>query len=151
MLTLERLCTRFHLVAGQLRSRHSSRPTLLVQDEEDVLDLMHALLTLDHDDIRVEEWTPSYAGGSPRLDFHLPLEQIVVEARMARSGIGAKELGGQLAVDIHRHGEHSDCRTLVCFVYDPEGRIADPRGLENELSGDKDGLTLRVIVAPKSR
>lgn len=59
MLILERLCSRFHLVAMQLRSRHSHRETLQVVDEYDVQDLLHALLTLEHDDVRPEEWTPS--------------------------------------------------------------------------------------------
>lgn len=149
MLMLERLCSRFHRVARQLRSRHSHRDTLHVEDEYDVQDLLHALLTLEHDDIRPEEWTPSYAGGSSRMDFLLKLEQIVVEAKKTRSGLGARELGEQLMVDIQKYKQHPDCRTLVCFVYDPEGRIADPRGIESDLSGDKDGLTVRVIIAPK--
>jgi hypothetical protein len=149
MLTIERLCSRFHLVARQLRSRHGHRDTLHVEDEYDVRDLLHALLTLEHDDVRPEEWTPSYAGGISRVDFLLTLERIVIEARKARSGLGASELGEELALDIQKHKQHPDCRTLVCFVYDPEGQIANPRGVENDLSGDKDGLTVRVIIAPK--
>lgn len=149
MLMLERLCSRFHLVARQLRSRHSNRDTLHVEDEYDVQDLLHALLTLEHDDIRPEEWTPGYAGGSSRMDFLLKLEQIVIEAKKTRSGLGARELGEQLIVDIQKYKQHPDCRTLVCFVYDPEKRIANPRGIENDLGGDKDGLTVRVIIAPK--
>ena len=149
MLMLERLCSRFHLVARQLRSRHSNRDTLHVEDEYDVQDLLHALLILEHDDIRPEEWTPSYAGGSSRRDFLLKLEQTVIEAKKTRSGLGARELGEQLMVDTQKYKQHPDCRTLVCFVYDPEGPSADPRGIENDLSGDKDGLTVRVIIAPK--
>ena len=149
MLMLERLCSRFHLVARQLRQRHGNRETLQVQDEYDVRDLLHALLTVEFDDIRPEEWTPSYAGGSSRTDFLLKLEQIVVEAKKTRSGLGARELGEQLMVDIQKYRQHPDCRTLVCFVYDPEGRIANPRGIENDLSGDRDGLAVRLIIAPK--
>ena len=149
MLMLERLCSRFHLVARQLRSRHGHRDTLHVEDEYDVQDLLHALLTLEHDDIRLEEWTPSYTGGSSRMDFLLKLERIVIEAKKTRSDLGARELGEQLLVDTQKYQQYPDCRTLVCFVYDPEGRIANPRGIENDLSGDKDGLTVRVIIAPK--
>ena len=149
MLILERLCSRFHLVAMQLRSRHSHRETLHVVDEYDVQDLLHALLTLEHDDIRPEEWTPSYAGGSSRMDFLLKLEQIVIEGKKSRSGLEARELEEQLIVDIQRYSQHPDCRTLVCFVYDPEGRIANPRGVESNLSGDRDGIAVRVIIAPK--
>jgi hypothetical protein len=46
-----------------MRHRYSERPTLEVEDEYDTQDLFHALLAIDFDDIRREEWTPSYAGG----------------------------------------------------------------------------------------
>lgn len=149
MFKLERLCLRFHLVATQLRSRHGDRDTLHVEDEYDVQDLLHALLTLEHDDVRSEEWTPGYAGGNSRTDFLLQREQIIIETKKARSGLGARELGEQLMADIQKHKQHPDCRTLVCFVYDPEGQIANPRGMENDLSRETDGLSVRVIIAPK--
>jgi hypothetical protein len=149
MLMLERLCSRFHLVAEQLRSRHSNRDTLRVEDEYDVQDLLRALLHLEHDDIRPEEWTPSYADGCSRTDFLLKLEQIVLEVKKTWNGLGAGELVEQIKIDIQKYKQHPDCRTLVCFVYDPEGRIANPRGIEKDLSGDKDGLAVRVIIAPK--
>ncbi len=149
MLMLERLCSRFHLVAERLRSRHADRETLHVEDEHDVQDLLHALLNLEHDDVQLEEWTPSYTGGGPRTDFLLKLERIVVQAKMSRSDFGAKELEEQLAVDMQRYRQHPACGTLVTFIYDPEGRIGNPRGIENDFSGDKDGPAVRVIIAPK--
>lgn len=149
MLTLERICTRFHAVAGQLQSRHAGRETLRVSDEHDVCDLLRALLTLEYDDIRAETWRPGYLSGGSRTDFVLKLEQIVVEAKKTRPGLGAKELGEELAADVQKHRQHADCRTLVCFVYDPDGLIPDPRELEHQLSGERDGLTRRVIVAPR--
>ena len=149
MLTLERLCTRFHLVVGQLQSRYGHRDTLHVEDEYDVQDLLHALLTLEYEDIRLAEWRPSYAGGSSRQDFLLKLEQIVIAAKKTRDGLGARELAEQLRVDIQQYQQHPDCKTLVCFVYDPDRRIANPRGIENDLSRDEGVLTVRVIIAPK--
>lgn len=44
---------------------------LFLEDEYDVQDLPHALLLLYFDDVRAEEWTPSYAGKSARMDFLL--------------------------------------------------------------------------------
>lgn len=69
LLVIERICNRFHLVARQLRSRHNSRETLNVEDEYDVQDLLHGLLTLEFEDIRAEEWTPGYAGGGIKDGF----------------------------------------------------------------------------------
>jgi len=133
LTVLEQLCERFHLVARQLRSRRESRPTLDVHDEYDVQDLLHALLFIHFEDVRTEEWTSSYAGKSSRVDFLLKREQIVVEVKKTRDGLGAKEVGNQLLEDIARYQSHPDCKALVCFVYDPEGLVANPRGLENDL------------------
>lgn len=147
-MLVERVCRRFHLVARQLRSRYGDRSTLEVEDEYDVQDLLHAILHLTFDDIRREEWTPSYAGGCARMDFLLKHEQLVVETKRARRGLGAREVGDQLLIDIQRYQAHPDCRTLVCFVYDPEGRVANPRGLEADLSGVRESIQVRTIIAP---
>lgn len=145
---IERICNRFHLVARQMRLRHNSRNTLNVEDEYDVQDLLHVLLIQYFDDIRPEEWTPSYAGSSSRMDFLLKQEQVVIEVKKTRNLLGAKEIGEQLIIDIEKYRAHPDCLRLICFVYDPEGRIANPRGIENDLNGDRDGLTVEVIIRP---
>ena len=90
---LELLIERFHRVALQIRNRHNSRPTLDVKDEYDVQDLMHALLKVFFDDIRDEEWTPSYAGGSKRIDFLLPKQNIALEIKKGRPTLNAGKLG----------------------------------------------------------
>jgi hypothetical protein len=146
---LERICDRFHLVARQIRSRHADRETLDVQDEYDVQDLLHCLLILEFRDIRAEEWTPSYAGGSARVDFLLKQESIIVEVKKTRPNLGAREVGDQLLIDIGRYQAHPDCRTLVCFVYDPEGRIANPRGIETDLTRKVNDMDVRVFIRPK--
>lgn len=145
---LYRIGERFHLVAKQLRFRRQDRPTLDIDDEYDVQDLFHALLRIPFDDVRPEEWTPSYAGGASRVDFLLPEIEAVVEIKKSRAGLGARELGEQLIVDIAKYKRHPNCRTLFCFVYDPDGRIANPRGIENDLNAKQDELTVRVLIAP---
>lgn len=145
---LETVCERFHIVARQLRSRHDSRPTLDVQDEYDVQDLLHALLLIHFRDVRTEEWTPSYAGRSARMDFLIKQEQVVVETKHARRGLGAREIGDQLIEDIARYESHPDCRALICFVYDPSGLIANPRGIENDLRRLDGSLRVEVFIRP---
>jgi hypothetical protein len=146
---VEKICSRFHLVARQLRDRHDDRHTIDIQDEYDVQDLLHSLLKIFFDDIRPEEYTPSYAGKSSRMDFLLKGYDTVVEVKMTRKGLGAKEVGSQLIDDIVRYQKHQECKTLICFVYDPEGRCANPTGIENDLSGNKDDLEVKVIIIPK--
>nr|WP_281389354.1 MULTISPECIES: hypothetical protein [Alcaligenaceae] len=146
---MEHICSRFHLVAKQLRTRYSDRPSLLVNDEYDVQDLLHALLRVHFEDIRPEEWTPSYAGASSRVDFLLKDEQIIVEVKKTRATLKAKDVGEQLIVDIQRYRAHPDCKKLICFVYDPEGWVANPRGLENDLTRSEGDLEVKVLIVPK--
>lgn len=146
---LEHLFIRFHSVAKQLRYRHNNRGTLDIEDEYDVQDLLHALLRLFFEDIRPKEWTPSYAGKSSRMDFLLKNESAVIEVKKTRNGLGSKELGDQLIIDIDRYKEHPSCEKLYCFVYDPEERILNPRGVENDLSRENEDLAVKVFIVPK--
>jgi hypothetical protein len=148
MAQIASLCERFHIVARTLLTRYNDRSTISIADEYDVQDLIHALLRLYCEDIRPEEWTPSYAGKSSRMDFLLKRERIVVEVKKTRVGLDAKELGDQLILDIARYSKHQDCDTLVCFVYDPDGRIKNPRGVERDLEGTQGKLNVRVLIRP---
>ena len=82
------------------------------------------------------------------MDFLLKQEQVVVETKKTRSGLGSREIGDQLIEDIARYEPHPDCSTLVCFVYDPDGRIANPRGIENDLRRPDDKLRVEVFIRP---
>jgi hypothetical protein len=144
-----RLIDKFHAVARQLRQRHDNRPTLDVGDEYDVQDLFHAMLRIHFDDVRPEEWTPSYAGGSSRMDFLLKAKKTVVEVKKARPKVGAKEIGEQLEKDILKYRSHPDCKMLICFVYDPEERIVNPRGLEQDLSQPIGEMKVKVFIAQR--
>lgn len=148
---VERICLRFHGVARQLRARHADRSTIEIEDEYDVQDLLHALLRLHFDDVRPEEWTPSYAGESARVDFLLKREKVIIEVKKTRQSMSTSDLGAQLLVDIARYQHHPDCSTLVCFVYDPEGRIGNPVGLERDLESQPGSLKVRAIVGPKGQ
>ena len=143
------IMNRFHLVSRQLRNRHDERPTLDVNDEYDVQDLFHSLLHLYFEDIRSEEWVPSYAGGSSRVDFLLPEINTIVEVKKTRQSLTTKDLGDQLIVDIAKYKKHPQCIRLICFIYDPEGRIANPRGLESDLSNCDSEIDVQTIIVPK--
>lgn len=144
---LKLIFKRFQRVGRQLQSRYNQRPTLVINDEYDVQDLLHALLRLYFDDVRSEEWTPSYSGKSARMDFLLKNEGIVIEVKKTRQGLTDKELGDQLIIDVERYQSHPDCRSLVCFVYDPEGRIGNPEGISRDLNEQHKGF-VEVIIEP---
>lgn len=148
--SVERILHRFHKVAMQLRSRRDVRPPLEMNDEYDVQYLLNALLHVSFRDIRAEETGPSVAGGRPRLDFLLKEEQIVIEVKKTRPTLTDKELGDELLVDIGRYKSHEDCKTLVCFIYDPGGHVRNADGLTRDLEKQSSAaLKVRVLIVPE--
>jgi hypothetical protein len=143
------LCYRFHSVARQLRLRGEYRATLAVEDEFDAQDLLHALLRIQFDNIETDEWTPSYSSGTPRTTLLLNDGRLAVIVKKPRPGLNAKDLTDQLRIDTERYRSYGCCRTLLCFMYDPEGRIGNPRGLEASLTSVTDSFVIDVLVAPK--
>lgn len=142
----ERIINRFREVAQQLTERYSKRETLIVRDEYDVQDLLHALLKIYFDDVRPEEYVPSYAGRASRVDFLLKNEKIVIEVKMARENLKDEKIGEELIIDIERYKSHPNCRALICFVYDPDRWIKNPIGLQKDLSSDQDFIVKVFVV-----
>ncbi len=143
------ICDRFNFVAKVLRKTHNGKEILAISSEYDVQDLLYALLLLYFDDVRPEECTPSSAGKCSRMDFLIKCEKIVIEVKKTRQGLGDKEIGCQLIEDIARYHSHPDCKTLVCFVYDPDSFIRNPRGLESDLCvKNEHGLSVEVYIRP---
>jgi len=101
-------------------------------------------------DIRPEEFTPSYAGSSTRMDFLLPAHSLVIELKFVRDRTHAKRIGDELIVDIEHYRRHPACSTLWCVVYDPEHLLTNAEGLRSDLEGQrtsKDGeLVTKVQV-----
>ena len=146
---LKTICCRFHYVARQLRLRGEYRTTLHVEDEVDAQDLLHALLRIQFDNIDTDEWTPSYSGGAPRMTLLLNESRLAVIVKKTRPGLTVKDLTDQLRIDAARYRFHGRCTTLLCFMYDPDGRIGNPQGLEASLTSVNDAFVVDVLVAPK--
>lgn len=133
-------------VSRQLLQRHSSRETLVVKDEYDWQDLFHALLRVFFSDIRREDPAPTSAGASSRIDFVLPEQRIAIELKHYRPSMNAKTLGDELAVDHERYQKHPNVSHIVTLVLDWEGKIANPRGLEKDLSSATAGSAVSRTV-----
>ena len=141
------IARRFGLIARTLEQRRSGQEPLIIANEYDAQYLFKGLLKLFFEDVRPEEWTPSYAGKSTRMDFLIKSEQIVVELKMTREGLKtASQVGEELIIDIHHYRSHHNCKTLVAFVYDPNKFIGEPKSLENDLSQTFNGMLVKVIV-----
>ncbi|HET9844570.1 MAG TPA: hypothetical protein VFQ02_02395 [Nitrospira sp.] len=145
----KKLCQRFHLVARQLRLRGEYRSSVSVEDESDVQDLLHAILRLQFDDISTDEWTPEYTNGASRTTFLLNHDRLAVVAKKTRAGLTITDLKDQVRADIERYRARGRCTSLLCFIYDPDGRIGNPRGIESELASTGEQFTVDIVVAPK--
>lgn len=140
---------RFHQAASQLRNRHDNRTTLTIVDEYDVQDLLHCLLKVNFEDVRPEDAVPSYAGKNTRVDFLLKREKTIIEVKKTRNSLKDKEVGDQLILDVAHYKSHPDCKRLICFVYDPETLITNPRGLEDDLIRlSNDEMLVEVYIRP---
>ncbi len=62
---LEIILNNFHKVAQTIRQRYNNRQTIIINDEYDVQDLLRGLLRVNFEDIREEDYVPSYAVSSP--------------------------------------------------------------------------------------
>ncbi|REC61877.1 hypothetical protein DRF65_13850 [Chryseobacterium pennae] len=146
---LSNVFDNFHSFYKQLKNRHADRPTIEIADEYDVQDLLHAILKLHFRDVREEEYTPSYAGSSTRMDFLLKNEKIVIEVKKTRDKLKDKEIGEQLILDIAHYRNHPDCKILKCFVYDPDSRVKNPKGLEDDINkSSNDDLQVELVIRP---
>ncbi len=146
MNLVEQLARRLPDFLEPLSHRHGNRQAFTIEDEYDLQDLLHGLLRMFFDDVRPEDYVPEHAGGKSRIDFVLKSEKLVVETKMTRPQLGAREVGEELIIDIERYRAHPDCSALVAVVYDPDRRIMNRRTLEADLSRTREGVAVRVIV-----
>lgn len=132
-----------------LTHRRKGCSNLSFSNEYDVQDLLHTLLRPWVNDIRPEEFTPSYAGSSTRMDFLLPQHALVLEVKIVRDAGHAKKIGQELIIDIAHYTKHPTCQRLWCVVYDPNNLIQNSHGLKDlegphEISGKK--IFVKVFV-----
>lgn len=133
LAVLEPLLRRLPEAVRQLRDRHDRRPTLRVEDEYDLEDLLRAILHLHFDDVRRETRTPSYALGV-RTDFIVGPERIAVTAKLLGTRDCEAELANAVREDVAYYQEHAECGGLLVLIYDPEQSVNAPRQLEATLS-----------------
>jgi hypothetical protein len=128
--------------------RRKGAPSLTFESEYDVQDMLHSLLRPWVSDIRPEEFTPSCAGTSSRMDFLLPRYQIVLEIKIIRDRTHAKKVGEELILDIEHYRKHPDCSSLWCVIYDPKNLITNSEGLrdlEGVRTTPKGKLNVRIF------
>lgn len=133
-----------------LTHRRKGTQPLSFSNEYDVQDLLHSMLRPWIRDIRQEEFTPSCAGTSTRMDFLLPSHALVIETKIVRDRTHAKGIGKELIIDIEHYRKHPKCNRLWCVIYDSNHMITNAEGLKNDLEGSRSSnggeVTVRVFV-----
>lgn len=147
---LETLLKGLRRAMHPLTHRRKGAQALSFSTEYDVQDLLHALLRPWVADIRPEEFTPSYAGSSTRMDFLLPKYKLVIELKFVRERNHARKIGDELIVDVDHYRQHPNCNELWCVVFDQDHLLPNAEGLKNDLEGTrttKDGtINVKVFV-----
>jgi hypothetical protein len=132
-----------------LAYRRKGAQTLSFATEYDIQDLLHSQLRSWVQDIRPEEFTPSYAGSATRMDFLLPRHKLVIETKRVRDRGHGQKIGDELIIDIEHYRKHPECNRLWCAIYDPNSFIPNPAALA-DLEGSRstpDGeVHIRVFV-----
>lgn len=137
---------RFRLVERELGRRHGKRPTIEINDEYDAQDLFRSLLKLFFEDVRPEDYSPTNSGASTRIDFVLPEFGLAVELKYARDSLTTAKLGEELVIDRARYAARGEIKHLVCLVFDHDGKISNPRGVEGDVSREASQQEFAVTV-----
>lgn len=146
---LEQIMMRFHDFVVALREHPHGRKGIQIEDEYDVQYLLKALLMFFFDDVRPEEWTPSYLGSSNKMDFLLKEQGIAIEVKVASQSHRDKKIGDELAIDIIHYKEVAGCHTLCCLIYDPGNHLRNRGGLIGDLTkASVPGLKVVSYISP---
>ena len=118
-----------------LTHRRKGVVPLSFKNEYDVQDLLHALIRPWVNDIRAEEFTPSYGGTSTRMDFLLPKYDLVIETKIIRDHNHAKKLTDELIIDKEHYRRHPNCKILWFVIYDQDQFITNAQGVKDAFDG----------------
>ncbi|WHH58496.1 hypothetical protein [Petroclostridium sp. X23] len=147
---IKNICMNFNKFDIKIKRRYGNRETIKINDEHDLQDAIHSILKLFVDDIRPEDYVPSYAGGNSRVDFLLPKYGLIIETKMTNNVLHDKQVGEQLIIDFERYKQTNGYNHLVCFIYDREANISNPIGLITDLEKlSNEKMRMTVFISPQ--
>lgn len=106
-----------------------------ISREDDVRDLLYAILRASIEDLKLEEPTPSRGGTFQIVDLCSTTARLFIEVKWIAEPGRWRRVIDEIRVDCQAYGAHPSCRTLVFVVIDAAKSIPDPRLIEQELSG----------------
>lgn len=115
-------------------NREKSLSPWLIQCEDDVRDLLYAILRAAISDIMREEPVPSKVGIYSKVDLFSKLARLFVEVKWIDRKGTWKQIVKQINDDIQSYITHPACETLIFVVIDAVKDIPDPNQFEKDLS-----------------
>jgi hypothetical protein len=149
---LTEILEMFSSSAGYLARRSGNRPSYSLEEEQDVRDLLYAILKSIFPDARLEEYTRVHAGSAKRIDIVVPGISTLIEVKFTRNPQHARKVADELRIDFESYHIHQSCSKLIAYVWDPAGFIADRSNFINDLRGlrtkGESKFTVEVMVKP---
>jgi len=119
-----------------------------VTGEDDVRDLLYAMLRASIADIRTEEPIPSRGGTHKFVDIFSELAHLLIEVKWIEKSNTWKQIVKQVNDDIQSYITHPSCKTLAFVIIDAVKDIPDPALIERDLSGPQtiSGKEVKIFV-----
>lgn len=123
--TLMKALDAFPTLVGYVNSRRPKGALLAIDSEADVQDLLYLSLKPLFSDLVYEQPTEKGSAGYSVGDFSIPSLQLILEAKYVAEKKDVKARADEIAEDIWKYANQTDCQFIVFFVYDPNLLIPD--------------------------
>lgn len=150
LLTLTRAIDALVPAIRSFQNREEGLAPWPVTREDDVRDLLHAMLRASVSDIKREEPVPSRAGSHKFVDLYSELGALFIEVKWIYKKGSWKGIVRQINDDTQSYPTHRGCGTLVFLVIDAVKDIPDPSQFERSLTSTQTingrSVDIRVFV-----
>jgi hypothetical protein len=131
----------------QLNRRYNNRQGIIITDEYDVQDLLHAQLVAFFEDVRKEDPVPICAGASSRVDFYIADIRTAIEVKLKRKDLDDNTLGKQLLDDVGKYSKRADVENVVFFIFDPDHLIVNPSGMKRDVElSSRPNYKINIVI-----
>lgn len=148
--TLAELAEVFRRLPDYIASLESASnpntPAPVVASERDLQVVTDGILRLLFRNVIAEDPIPKKSGASSRTDFVIKDEGVLIETKMIRKTLTDKKVGDELLIDWGRYPRYPDIRGVFAIIYDPRRLLENPVALEDDLTENDPGISMKAIV-----
>lgn len=149
---LKEILNMFPQAVKFLKKRRASRPSFDITCEQDVQDLLLAVIKCTFPDAKREEYTPKHAGGTKKIDIIIPKIKTLIEVKFIRDKRHSNKVGDELKIDIESYHTYPSLNVFIAYIWDEEEFILDKHNFISDLEGkrikeDKE-FKVEVFVGP---